>query len=119
MGRDPVLTSSTTEEPQLGVVEDDTPESEVRRWGSTLEMFNPLTERPLLLDYKEGESTGEDFLVSEEDDKDNSSFVPPVQTLSSPCLSAAKDAGEAVQPQPSTKCVNAPQGDWESPGPLM
>lgn len=29
LGRDPVLTTFTTKEPQLGVVEDDTPESEV------------------------------------------------------------------------------------------
>lgn len=69
-------------------------------------MLDPLTEPPLLLDNEEMESTGEDFLVSSEDDKDNPSFVPPVQTLSSPCLSAAKDAGEAAQSQPSVDMHN-------------
>lgn len=37
-----------------------------------------------------------DFLVSDKDKEDNSSFVPPAQTLSSLSLSSAKDASEAV-----------------------
>lgn len=54
------------------------------------DMHNPLAKPPFLLEYKEErKSAGEDFLVSEEDDQDDSSFVPPIQMFSSPCLSAS------------------------------
>ncbi|XP_034469616.1 uncharacterized protein LOC117778266 [Hippoglossus hippoglossus] len=99
--RDPILSSATTEEPQPGVDEEDTPKPEIQRWGSTLDLLNPLTEPPLMLDYdEEDESDGEDCLVSDGDDKDyESSFVPTAQALSSP--SPAKGLGEAITPQPS------------------
>lgn len=58
-----------------------------------LNILNPLTEPLLFLDYEEeGESVGKYFLVSEEHDDDDSSFVPPGQTFSFPCLSTAKGA---------------------------
>lgn len=53
-----------------------------------LDMLKPLAEPSCLLDYnEEGESAGNNFLVSEEVDDDDSSFFPPVQTFNSPHLS--------------------------------
>ena len=97
--RDPILSCATTEEPQPD--EEDIPEPEFRRWGSTLDLLNPLTEPPLMLDYdEEDESDGEDCLVSDVDDEDyESCFVPSAQALSSP--SSAKGSGAAIMPQPS------------------
>ena len=51
--KDPILSCATTEEPQLGVDEEDIPEPEFRRWGSTLDLLDPQTEPPLMLDYDE------------------------------------------------------------------
>ncbi|CAB1456581.1 unnamed protein product [Pleuronectes platessa] len=84
--RDPILSSTTTVEPQPGVDEEDTPEPEIRHWGSTLDLLDPLTEPPLMLDYEEeDESDGKDCLLSDGDDEDfEFCFVPPAQALRSP-----------------------------------
>ncbi|CAB1438621.1 unnamed protein product [Pleuronectes platessa] len=96
--RDPILSSATTEEP--GVDEEDA-EPEIQRWGSMLDLLDPLTEPPLMLDYEEeDESDGEDCLVSDGDDEDyESCFAPPSQALSSP--SPAKGSVGTITPQPS------------------
>ncbi|KAK7901815.1 hypothetical protein WMY93_018584 [Mugilogobius chulae] len=78
--RDPVLSESATAAPQLGAAaQTDPPALPSQSWSSAMDLLHPLEDEPLLLDYEDNASFGE-------------------ECQSSPLVTQAKNDSRASQP---------------------